>query len=62
MTVAKLAEKMGVSQGYLRNLIAGGRNLNLSSLARVLHHLGYEASISIHPTYNGTEAEVESNE
>ena len=48
MKAAELAEKMGVRQGYLHNLLCG-RYLTIRSLARVLHHLGYEAVICIHP-------------
>ncbi len=41
----ELAEKLGKTKGFISQLLNGGRNLTLRSIADILHVLGYKAQI-----------------
>ena len=40
-----LAERLGKSKGFISQLLNGGRNLTLRTVADILHVLGYRASL-----------------
>ena len=41
----ELAERLGKSKGFVSQLLNGGRNLTLRTVADILHVLGYKVSI-----------------
>ena len=47
-TISKkeLAERLGKSKGFVSQLLNGGRNLTLRTLADILHVLGYKVSLA----------------
>jgi transcriptional regulator with XRE-family HTH domain len=42
----KLADLLGKTKGFVSQLLNGGRNLTLRTVADILHVLGYRASLS----------------
>jgi len=42
----ELAERLGKSKGFISQLLNGGRNLTLRTVADILHVLGYRASLT----------------
>jgi transcriptional regulator with XRE-family HTH domain len=42
----ELAERLGKTKGFVSQLLNGGRNLTLRTLADILHVLGYRASLT----------------
>jgi len=42
----ELADRLGKSKGFISQLLNGGRNLTLRTVADILHVLGYKVSIS----------------
>ncbi len=42
----ELAERLGKSKGFVSQLLNGGRNLTLRTLADILHALGYKLALS----------------
>jgi transcriptional regulator with XRE-family HTH domain len=42
----ELAERLGKSKGFVSQLLNGGRNLTLRTVADILHVLGYKISLS----------------
>lgn len=40
-----LAERLGKSKGFISQLLKGGRNLTLRTVADILHVLGYKVSL-----------------
>jgi transcriptional regulator with XRE-family HTH domain len=43
-----LADRLGKSKGFVSQLLGGGRNLTLRTVADILHVLGYKVSLSPH--------------
>jgi len=43
----ELAERLGKTKGFVSQLLNGGRNLTLRSVADILHVLGYKASLNL---------------
>ena len=41
----ELADRLGTSKGFVSQLLNGGRNLTLRTVADILHVLGYKVSI-----------------
>jgi transcriptional regulator with XRE-family HTH domain len=41
----ELAERLGKSKGFVSQLLNGGRNLTLRTVADILHVLGYKVSL-----------------
>jgi transcriptional regulator with XRE-family HTH domain len=41
----ELADRLGKSKGFVSQLLNGGRNLTLRTVADILHVLGYKASL-----------------
>ena len=41
----ELADRLGKSKGFISQLLNGGRNLTLRTVADILHVLGYRASL-----------------
>jgi len=41
----ELAERLGKSKGFVSQLLGGGRNLTLRTVADILHVLGYKISL-----------------
>lgn len=41
----ELADRLGKTKGFVSQLLNGGRNLTLRTLADILHVLGYKASL-----------------
>jgi transcriptional regulator with XRE-family HTH domain len=41
----ELAERLGKTKGFISQLLGGGRNLTLRTVADILHVLGYRASL-----------------
>jgi transcriptional regulator with XRE-family HTH domain len=41
----KLAERLGKSKGFVSQLLNGGRNLTLRTVADILHVLGYKVAL-----------------
>ena len=41
----ELAERLGKSKGFISQLLNGGRNLTLRTVADILHVLGYKVSL-----------------
>jgi transcriptional regulator with XRE-family HTH domain len=44
----ELAERLGKSKGFVSQLLNGGRNLTLRTVADILHVLGYRVSLTTH--------------
>ncbi|MFI5331229.1 MAG: helix-turn-helix domain-containing protein [Desulfobaccales bacterium] len=44
----ELAERLGKSKGFISQLLNGGRNLTLRTVADILHVLGYKVSLVPH--------------
>ncbi|MCK9375505.1 MAG: helix-turn-helix transcriptional regulator [Syntrophobacterales bacterium] len=42
----ELAERLGKSKGFISQLLNGGRNLTLRTVADILHVLGYKVSLT----------------
>jgi transcriptional regulator with XRE-family HTH domain len=42
----ELADRLGKTKGFISQLLNGGRNLTLRTVADILHVLGYRASIT----------------
>jgi transcriptional regulator with XRE-family HTH domain len=42
----ELAERLGKTKGFVSQLLNGGRNLTLRTVADILHVLGYRASLT----------------
>ena len=42
----ELAERLGKTKGFVSQLLGGGRNLTLRTVADILHVLGYKVTIS----------------
>jgi transcriptional regulator with XRE-family HTH domain len=42
----ELAERLGKTKGFVSQLLNGGRNLTLRTLADILHVLGYKVSLT----------------
>ena len=42
----ELAHRLGKSKGFVSQLLNGGRNLTLRTLADILHALGYKVALS----------------
>jgi transcriptional regulator with XRE-family HTH domain len=42
----ELAERLGKSKGFVSQLLNGGRNLTLRTVADILHVLGYKVSLN----------------
>ena len=42
----ELADRLGKSKGFISQLLNGGRNLTLRTLADILHVLGYKVSLT----------------
>jgi transcriptional regulator with XRE-family HTH domain len=42
----ELADRLGKTKGFVSQLLNGGRNLTLRTVADILHVLGYRASLS----------------
>jgi len=42
----KLADRLGKSKGFVSQLLNGGRNLTLRTVADILHVLGYKVSLT----------------
>ena len=42
----ELADRLGKSKGFVSQLLNGGRNLTLRTVADILHVLGYRASLT----------------
>ena len=51
----ELAERLGKSKGFVSQLLNGGRNLTLRTVADILHVLGYKVSLT--PYKEGGERE-----
>ena len=41
----ELADRLGKSKGFISQLLSGGRNLTLHTVADILHVLGYKVTI-----------------
>lgn len=54
----ELADRLGKSKGFVSQLLNGGRNLTLRTVADILHVLGYKVSLT---PYKGKEERQESN-
>jgi transcriptional regulator with XRE-family HTH domain len=44
----ELAERLGKTKGFVSQLLNGGRNLTLRTVADILHVLGYKVSLTPH--------------
>src|SRR4030043_1944426 len=44
----ELADRLGKTKGFISQLLNGGRNLTLRTVADILHVLGYRASLTAH--------------
>ncbi|MHB8068285.1 MAG: helix-turn-helix domain-containing protein [Desulfobaccales bacterium] len=44
----ELAERLGKSKGFVSQLLNGGRNLTLRTVADILHVLGYNVTLTPH--------------
>ena len=44
----ELADRLGKSKGFVSQLLNGGRNLTLRTVADILHVLGYKVSLTPH--------------
>jgi transcriptional regulator with XRE-family HTH domain len=44
----ELADRLGKTKGFVSQLLNGGRNLTLRTVADILHVLGYRASLTAH--------------
>ena len=53
-----LAKFMGKTKGYISQLLGGGRNLTLRSMADLAFHLGYEISIAFQKRKSYSKKEV----
>ena len=42
----ELAERLGKSKGFISQLLNGGRNLTLRTVADILHVLGYKVALT----------------
>jgi transcriptional regulator with XRE-family HTH domain len=54
----ELADRLGKSKGFISQLLNGGRNLTLRTVADILHVLGYKVSLT---PYKETRQKQESN-
>lgn len=56
----ELADRLGKTKGFVSQLLNGGRNLTLRTVADILHVLGYKVSLTPHKIeqkgYYGTSA------
>jgi transcriptional regulator with XRE-family HTH domain len=48
ITRKELADRLGKSKGFVSQLLGGGRNLTLRTVADILHVLGYKVSLIPH--------------
>jgi transcriptional regulator with XRE-family HTH domain len=44
----ELAERLGKTKGFVSQLLNGGRNLTLRTVADILHVLGYKVTLTPH--------------
>jgi transcriptional regulator with XRE-family HTH domain len=44
----ELADRLGKSKGFISQLLNGGRNLTLRTVADILHVLGYKVALTAH--------------
>ena len=44
----ELADRLGKSKGFISQLLNGGRNLTLGTVADILHVLGYKVTLTTH--------------
>jgi transcriptional regulator with XRE-family HTH domain len=51
----ELADRLGKSKGFVSQLLNGGRNLTLRTVADILHVLGYK--VSLRPSKEGSREE-----
>jgi transcriptional regulator with XRE-family HTH domain len=56
----ELADRLGKTKGFISQLLNGGRNLTLRTVADILHVLGYK--VSIIPYKEGQEEQCEIHE
>jgi transcriptional regulator with XRE-family HTH domain len=56
ITRKELADRLGKSKGFISQLLNGGRNLTLRTVADILHVLGYRAHLT---PYKESETEHE---
>jgi transcriptional regulator with XRE-family HTH domain len=52
----ELADRLGKTKGFISQLLGGGRNLTLRTVADILHVLGYRASLK--PFKEGAQRQV----
>lgn len=50
----ELAERLGKSKGFVSQLLNGGRNLTLRTVADILHVLGYKVALRPHKIHGET--------
>jgi transcriptional regulator with XRE-family HTH domain len=50
----ELAERLGKSKGFVSQLLNGGRNLTLRTVADILHVLGYKVSLTPYKIHGDT--------
>ena len=48
ITKKELADRLGKTKGFISQLLNGGRNLTLRTVADILHALGYKVSLTAH--------------
>jgi transcriptional regulator with XRE-family HTH domain len=48
ITRKELADRLGKTKGFISQLLGGGRNLTLRTVADILHVLGYKVSLIPH--------------
>jgi transcriptional regulator with XRE-family HTH domain len=50
----ELADRLGKSKGFISQLLNGGRNLTLRTVADILHVLGYKVALTPHKIHGET--------
>ena len=50
----ELADRLGKTKGFVSQLLNGGRNLTLRTVADILHVLGYKVSLVPHKVENSS--------
>jgi transcriptional regulator with XRE-family HTH domain len=50
----ELADRLGKSKGFISQLLNGGRNLTLRTVADILYVLGYKVSLTPHKIHGET--------
>jgi transcriptional regulator with XRE-family HTH domain len=50
----QLSDRLGKSKGFVSQLLNGGRNLTLRTVADILHVLGYKVSLTPHKIHGET--------